>query len=95
MYDYDFGLRSRAGEVLQPLSTVKFKEQENSIKDSYLEYSMKNYARSGIKQIFGLTYLEYISMPVDYISSMMEISTEMLKTRNNALSDIESELNDE
>jgi len=94
MYDFKYGLRSKLAENSNPLSAVKFKDNENTVDDSYLTFSMKRYIRSGIKQIFNLSYSEYIELPMDYIEAMDTIAVEELEKKNDAMSDLQSELED-
>lgn len=63
------------------MSSVAFHSCEDMISASLLAESMRVYDRKKIKDIFGLSYLEYMALPVSVSSLMRDICEEILSVK--------------
>lgn len=71
----------------KPLSSVAMhRELEDINQYSLVEESMDTYVKHNINSIFGLDYVEYVSLPRDICQMLIEVSNKEA-TRKNAMVD--------
>jgi hypothetical protein len=76
-----------------PLALVTFFPAEDNSTNSLLEDSINSFPKTNIREAFGISYLEYISLPREICTMMLKSASAVLKDKNkqieNVLSDIE------
>lgn len=77
----------------RPLSSVAFHPAEDINTGSLLEEMMRLYIMRSIHGLFGLNFLEFMSLPKDVIDLMLVVSDEEGVRKQTALNAIENELN--
>lgn len=92
LYETMYGLYDHTKDQNRPMSTVAFHSGEDINKDSLLEQSMQVYVRKGIKDLFGISYLEFIGLPHDVVEMMVSMATDEMIEKNKTISRIEKEL---
>jgi hypothetical protein len=81
-----------SGDNRRPLASVALHPEEDIIKNSLLEESIKTFYLRNIKETFGISYLEYIELP-RYIGEIMsDVGKELLKKKSNIADDVQKEL---
>ena len=60
----------------RPLASVALHPGEEVVKDSLLEEIMRSYILKDIKKITGLSLIEYMDLPPDYIEIIDRLATE-------------------
>ena len=76
-YEQTFGVFNHFNPELnrtRPLASVALFEEEDINSGSYLEDVIEIYITSKIKEYFGLTLIEYLELPRDQITILIEIS---------------------
>ncbi len=90
LYEKEFGIYDHAKiNRNRPLASVAFHPAENINDYSLLEESMRTYISKGIKDKFGLSYTEFLELPLDIIEIMIRIGDEDLAKRSAELTEIE------
>ena len=82
-----------SGDNKRPLASVALHPEEDIIKGSLLEESIKTFYLRNIKETFGLNYLEYIELPRYVCDIMADVGKDMLKKKSNIAADVQKELN--
>lgn len=81
-----------SGDNRRPLASVALHPEEDIIKNSLLEESIKTFYLRNIKETFGITYLEFIELP-RYIGDIMsEVGKELLKKKSSIAQDVQNEI---
>lgn len=94
MYETRFGIHNHLNKFSKrPLASVAFHGAENTIKDSMLEETLKTYANRNIKDIFGLTVLEFLELPMDVVSLMLDIADQISAKKEGDIDGIQRDLN--
>lgn len=92
LYETMYGVHDHMRDTTRPLSTVGFHAAEEINKDSLLEQSMVNYIKKGIKELYGISYIEFLELPHDVVELMISVANVEMIEKNKAVSDIEKEL---
>lgn len=75
MYDVKFGIFNHIGaKKARPLSSVAFHPAEDISTGSRIFDTGLRYENSKIKEIFDMSFLEFISMPVDVIADLCTLA---------------------
>lgn len=82
-----------SGDNKRPLASVALHPEEDVIKNSLLEDSIKTFYLRNIKDTFGINYLEFINLPRYICDIMSEVGKEMLKKKSTIAEDVQRELN--
>ena len=94
LYETEFGIFDHISyNKERPLSGVAMFEAENVDSDNALDNVMATYIDKRIKDTFGLSFIEYVSLPRNYIIKMLELCDRETTKKNNALADVEKQLN--
>lgn len=72
--------------------SVLARESEMVYEFTDFKNTMEDYVNNRIHDLFGLTYLEFISLPVHYKNKMVEYAFELNKDRNTKQDAINNEL---
>lgn len=75
-----------------PLSVELLKDAERYDFNSSLFKAMSRYSMQGIKEKFGLSLIEYLELPKDYINMLTEISSREITRRTKEHEDLERRL---
>lgn len=92
MYETFYGVCNHLDPHKNPLASVMLHPAEDINTGSYLEDSMRLYISRGIKDTYGLNFIEFMSLPRDIIRMMMEIASEENSRKATVISQIEQEI---
>lgn len=96
MYDTQTGLYNQLGaSAKQPLSSVAYHESYNVLSGSALELFFKDYIRrgKGIYEKTGLSIVDILNLPKDYIDMIYEIVDTELEIDSRNQEDMLKQLN--
>jgi hypothetical protein len=83
-----------SGDMRRPLASVALHPEEDIIKNSLLEESIKSFYTANIKETFGLNYLEFIDLPKYICEMMVKVGHDLLKKKSVIAGDVQRELNE-
>ena len=92
MYDISYGIYNHISTT-RPLSSVAMFDHEDFVRHSHLSLTVKNYLYHDIKNIYGLTYHEWMELPMDIKSILMDEAKEVLENKRKELEQLEQEHN--
>lgn len=93
LYEMRYGIFNHKGAGnSRPLSSVAFHPSENINTDSLLESAIRTYVKRGIKDLYGLTLVEYLELPMDLCEMLLKLADEELATKTRAMASLESQL---
>mgnify|MGYP001626175339 CR=1 FL=1 len=78
----------------RPIASVAMHPEEDTIRNSLLEFSIKKFAVSNIYQTFGLNYEEFIQLPSYVCKIMIETAFEELRKKSKVAQSVEEEFKD-
>lgn len=93
MYETFYGICNHLDPNKNALVSVMLHPAEDINAGSFLEDSMRLYISRGIKDIYGLNFIEFMELPRDIIRMMLDISSEENSRKAAAISQIEANLN--
>lgn len=93
MYETFYGICNHLDPNKNALASVMLHPAEDINAGSFLEDSMRLYISRGIKDIYGLNFIEFMELPRDIIRMMLDISSEENSRKAAAISQIEANLN--
>jgi hypothetical protein len=94
IYETEYDIFNHFNTVTpRPLSPVAFHPCEDFTKGSLLEVSMRTYIKENIRETYGLSYIEYLNLPVDVVLLMREVAAEENAEKMKHLESINKELN--
>lgn len=70
----------------RPLAGVGYHESEDPSYGSGLEESMETYIKYDIKEIYNISYIEYMNLPVDITAVMRKVASKEGERRSKSLS---------
>lgn len=76
----------------RPLSSVAYHESEDINKGSLLKEAFSMYISRGIKDIYGLSILEFLELPKDIVELMFLVADEEPAKKAKAIAELEKEL---
>lgn len=91
-YDMLYKIHNHA-DLSRPMSSVAHHDAEEVVKNSRLEQSIKAFAIRNIKDVFGLNYMEYISLPSYVCDILSEVALDALKRKAEMSDEVQKELN--
>lgn len=92
-YESKFGIyQHQLAANRRPLSSVAFHAGEDMVSHSLLAESMRVYEKKKIREIFGLSYLEYMNLPVSVSALMRDVCDEVLVTKTKQADDADGML---
>lgn len=81
-YEDRFGIYPHlSGNKNRPMASVAFHSCEDMLTHSLLAESMRVYEKKKIKEIFGISYTEYMSLPTTVASLMRDICEEVISRK--------------
>lgn len=94
VYDNVFGVFNHAklGKS-KPMASVAMHEIEDVNNNDALRSAMLNYIRNDIKELFGLSFLEYINLPSFIMRELHDTAVIAKKEKAETINDITSSLN--
>jgi hypothetical protein len=93
MYETFYGIYNHLDRNNKnPLATVMLHPSEDISAGSYLEDSIRLYISRGIKDLYGLNFIEFLNLPRDIIRLLLDISSEEASRKSAAISQIESQM---
>ena len=83
LYDINYGIfdHRNAGKT-KPLSSVAMHECENNTADSNLYKVIDAYHSRGVKEVFGLSLLEFLNLPGDLCIYVIEVCSKDSAVKN-------------
>ncbi len=93
MYETFYGICNHLDPHKNALVSVMLHPAEDINAGSFLEDSMRLYISRGIKDIYGLNFIEFMELPRDIIRMMLDIASEESSRKAAAISQIEANLN--
>jgi len=92
LYETEFGIYNHlSSSNSRPLASVAMFDCEDINTDSLLEESIRTYVSKGIKDIYGLSLIEFLELPIDVIRMMFDIASDEQAKKNKTLSELESQ----
>ncbi len=93
MYETVFGVFNhvKLGHS-KPMASVALHEAEDTNTLDALRSTMLNYVRNDIKELFGMSFLEYVALPSIIVSELNETSVIARKEKSELLSNAMSGL---
>lgn len=83
-YEEQFGIYNHTySPVTRPMASVAYHPSEDTLTHSMLTDSLRHFHLKKIKEIWGINYLEYMSLPISVTSMMREISDEISSQKRN------------
>lgn len=79
---------------INPLASVSFHDAEDNINDSMLEDAIKKYVKYDIYRIFGLSLIEYLSLPLEYTYLIRKVASTNIGKKAAQMDDLEKQLKD-
>ena len=93
MYETFYGIYNHLDQNNKnPLASVMLHSSEDISAGSYLEDSIRLYISRGIKDLYGLNFVEFMNLPRDIIRLLLDISSEEASRKSVAISQIESQM---
>lgn len=93
LYESRYGIFNHlSGNKKRPLASVAMHSSEDINLDSLLEEAIRTYVKRDIKEIYHLSLVEFLDLPIDVIQVMLDIATEHTREKTNAISDVEKSL---
>jgi hypothetical protein len=94
LYETELGIYNHFGPEAKkrPLASVAFHPIEDVHDGGSLQLAMRIYMDRNIREYFGLTFLEHISLPKDIYEMMNQIALENMKKRTAAMESIEKSM---
>ena len=92
-YESKFGIfQHQLAANRRPLSSVAFHTSEDMLTHSLLAESMRTFESKKIGDIFRISYLEYMNLPVSVVSLMKDICDEILASRTKEANNVDNML---
>ncbi len=97
LYETRFGIFNHIGtSKKRPLASVALHDAEEINENSLLYEAMHSFAKREIKDIFNISFLDFISLPMDWCAMITEIASatagEKATAKSNHLSEVERQL---
>lgn len=93
MYETHAGIYNQINNPYStPLSSVGFHPSEDYNTGSLLEQSMSSYIRKGIKELFNISYIEYMELPHDVMELMHDVANKEISVKKSQIDQIEKEM---
>lgn len=93
-YDTAYGIANYDNRDVTGLDYVKMYPAEQVSPDSLLYDAIRKFGKRNIAKTFGLSLNEFMELPRDIAEHIMDVALEISKEKNNALQDLEDEMND-
>lgn len=91
MYENEAGIfNHRTREKDRPLSSIALHEPEDNTSTSRLYAMIEAYRGKGIKDLFGLNLIEFLNLPTEYCTFLMEVATREGNRNNKILNELNS-----
>jgi len=94
LYETEFGICNHinGSTKSRPLASVALHPSENINDGGLLEEAVRTYTSRGIKDIYGLTLIDFLELPRDIIEMLVTIADEIQTKKSSIISNIEKEL---
>lgn len=93
VYETKFGIHNHFnGPNRKPLDSVTLHRTEENGQTSALDEAFDVYISNGIKDVFGMSLSEYLSLPSEICKSLVEKAGAVTRKKTQLLSDLESKL---
>lgn len=90
VYETEFGIFDHLkNSAARPLSSVAMHPAEDINTDSLLEESIRTYVVKGIKELYGLSLIEFLELPMDIIAMLLNIASEEQSRQRTTFADVE------
>lgn len=93
LYETKLGIYNHAAQdKARPLADVAKHPSEETDRDGVFEASLKSYAMLRIKDLFGLSYLDWISLPHNRLVTFRRVATELNEKHSKMVKEIDDGL---
>ena len=92
LYETIYGIYKHIGNTKRPMASVAFHDCEDYTTDSLLEAAMDTFITKSIKELFGLSFPEYLELPHDVVMSLGEIGLKHIQRKDSDINRIKAEL---
>lgn len=103
-YETTFGIHDHLKQALQeqeiydadqkrPLSTVALHFAEDTMESSKIHELIRIYAKLKVHQYFGLSLIEFLTLPHEYVETILTECSEMFKKESEKTEKVMSQLN--
>lgn len=77
LYETEYGIYNHLGSSgMRPLSSVAMFPSEDVNTNSRLEEMMRTYLKKGIYESYGLSFIEFMDLPIDIVEMLINVSDE-------------------
>lgn len=92
LYETEYGIYNHlSGSKNKPLASVAMHSCEDINGGSLLEEAIQTYVSRHIKDIYGLSLVEFLELPIDVMELMFGIADKESAKKSNTLSDVEKQ----
>jgi hypothetical protein len=93
LYEHQYGIYPHLNNGMKsPLSSVIMTEGEDYTTGSLMEEAIRTYVSRGIKDIYGLSIVEFLELPIDVIDVLVQIAGEDQSRKSDILNDIQKDM---
>ena len=92
LYESIYGIYRHIGNISRPMASVAFHDAEDFTTNSLLEGAMETYITKSIKDLFGLSFTEYLALPHDIVMSLGDIGLKHIMKKDADISKIKAEI---
>lgn len=94
MYEHTAGIYDHSQrEVVRPLSSVALHETEENTTTSRLYSTIEAFKNKGIKDLFGLNLVEFLNLPSEYCTLLLEIANKEGNKNQSILDNLNNTIN--
>jgi len=87
-YETHYGIYNHlSGSTARPLASVAMHDAEENGRHSSAYEIIKVIAESEVLKHFGMSLIEFLSMPREYVTYMLEVSSAITNKNSNSVSD--------
>lgn len=93
LYDFNYGIHNHlASEKTRPLAAIGYNKAEDIGIDTGLEKSIDIFLSSKIKDLYGLTLSDFLSLPTHVSQILIDKAAKELKNKSLALEKIKEDI---
>lgn len=93
MYEVTYGIFNHIGmSKSKPLSSIALHESEDNTLSSHLYEAIDTYQKNGIKEIFGISLIEYLDLPTEICIKLLESASAEYSKKSAVINNLEADL---
>ena len=91
VYETHYGIYNHLQQSSQrrPLASVAMHTCEDVNTNSQLETVLRSYHTRGVKDLFGLSIIEFLELPMDVVDMLFTICSEIQASKSSTLNQVE------